>query len=232
MSRGIAASDPMKLNNTSTLPTVPDFVVPEREGGYARGKAGHEQILRAAINILIEEGYGALTMRRIAAQCGIRPGNLSYYFRTKEELVRGLLDAIISSYEAEFELIVADESLSPSERLVKICVFILEDIRTKKTTRIFPELWALSNHDPFANERVQDLYNRARVSLEVLIATINPAMPLQVRKDLALFISASMEGLTIFAGYEKPFLNRMPALEKIAIKSFLHLVETLSPQGQ
>ncbi|WP_416908465.1 MAG: TetR/AcrR family transcriptional regulator [Polymorphobacter sp.] len=221
----------MKLDPSPDVPAVPDFTVPEREGGYARGKAGHERILRAALDILIEEGYRALTMRRIAARCGLRPGNLSYYFPTKDALVRDLLEAIISSYEAEFGLIVADVSLSPEARLEKICVLIMEDIGTKKTTRIFPELWALSNHDGFVNERLQELYDRARVSLELLIAMINPALPLQARKDLSLFISASMEGLTVFAGYEKPFRGRMPALERIATRSFLHMVKTLGPKG-
>lgn len=219
----------MKHNYLQAISAIPDFSIPEREGGYSRGKAGYEQILRAAFDILIDEGYRALTMRRIAARCGLKAGNLSYYFPTKEELVRSLLDAVITSYETEFEAIVADTALTPKQRLEKICVLILEDICTKKTTRIFPELWALSNHDPFLQDRVQELYTRARVSLEDLIAMLNPALPTETRKDLALFISASMEGLTIFAGYEKPYLSRMPVMERIAVKSFTHLVETLSP---
>ena len=46
---------------------------------------------------------------------------------------------------------------------------------------------------------------------------------------VALFISASMEGMTIFAGYEKPFEKRMPELEYLAVLSFCNLVKTLKP---
>lgn len=87
-----------------------------------------------------------MSMRKVAAACGMKLGNLTYYFPTKEDLVREL-DAVISSYEIEFDAIIHEEGVSPERRLEEICTLILEDIRTKKTTRFFPELWALSNHD-------------------------------------------------------------------------------------
>ncbi len=107
-------------------------------------------------------------------------------------------------------------------------MLVLEDIRTKKTTRIFPELWALSNHDPFVFDRVHELYARARAPLLAIIEEINPSLSEEQRQALALFISASMEGLTVFAGHDKPFEKRMPWLEKIAAKSFVQLVQTIA----
>ena len=208
---------------------VPDLAIRPREGGYASGREGHEQILRAALNLLVEHGYRAMSMRRVAAAANIKLGNLTYYFATKEELVRELLDAVISSYETEFAAIAHEADISPEDRLCEICLLILEDISTKKTTRVFPELWALSNHDPFVLERVQELYSRARVALNDIIAEINPTLPEDERQTLALFISGSMEGLTVFAGYEKPFRSKMPWLERIACKSFIHLVANMKP---
>lgn len=208
---------------------VPDLAIEPRKGGYARGREGHEQILRAALNLLIEHGYRAMSMRRVAAACDMKLGNLTYYFATKEDLVRELLDAVIGSYEIEFDAIVHEVGVSPEDRLIEICVLILEDITTKKTTHVFPELWALSNHDQFVMERVQELYARARVALNDIIAEINPALAEDERQTLALFISGSMEGLTVFAGHEKPFQPQMPWLERIACKSFIHLIATIKP---
>jgi hypothetical protein len=108
-------------------------------------------------------------------------------------------------------------------------MLVLEDITTMKTTRFFPELWAMANHDSFVHDRMNELYQRARVSLNELIAEINPALPADEREILALFISASMEGLTMFAGYEKPWRAQMPMLEAIARRSFVQLVSTLRP---
>ncbi len=213
---------------------MPEFIVPDlkvipREGGYARGQDGVEQILRAALGILVEQGYRAVTMRAIAKACDMKLGNITYYFPTRDELVRALLDAIISSYEESFEAISHEEGASVEVRFESIIRLILEDITSKKTTRLFPELWALANHDPFVSERVDELYRRARVVLNELIAEINPDLPEDERETVALFISASLEGTTMFAGYEKPWRPRVAWLETIAYRAYLPLVKALKP---
>lgn len=202
------------------------LIIPDRDGGYLKGNETRYLILHTALDILIEEGYRAMSMRRVAAASGMKFGNLTYHYRNREELVRELLDAIISSYEVEFGQIVREPG-TPTERLQHICTFILEDIRSKDTTRIFPELWALSNHDAFVLERVQDLYRRARAPLRDIIDEMRPDLPIADRDAIALFISASIEGLTPFCGYEKPFEPIMPKLEAISIHAFISLVESV-----
>lgn len=208
---------------------VPDLQIRPREGGYARGQEGVEQILRAALSLLIEHGYRAISFRRIAALCGMTVGNVTYYFPSKEELVRVLLDAVITPYEESFTAIVHEPGTSAERRLEELCELILEDIRSKKTTRLFPELWALSSHDPFVYDRMHDLYRRARVSLNQIIGEVNPQLPADEREVLALFMSASMEGMTVFAGHEKPWVERMPWITRITCRSFVHLVQTIQP---
>lgn len=210
---------------------VTDLLMPEREGGYAKGYETRELIVRTALHILIEEGYRAMSMRRIAAACGMRLGNLTYHYPTREDLVRGLLNAVISSYEVEFAAIVHAPGVPPEERLARVCGLIIEDIGSKKTTRLFPELWALANHDAFVYERVHELYDRARAPLVEIIAEMRPDLSEPARLDLALFISSSMEGLTVFAGYRRPFAERLPAVEQIAIRSFIDIVRSFEPAG-
>lgn len=206
--------------------SVAELAFPPREGGYAKGHETREQILHAALRLLVDEGYRAMSMRRVASECGMKLGNLTYHFASREDLVRDLLDAVIRSYEVEFDEIISDNALEPRARLAIYCELVLEDIRTKKTTRVFPELWALSNHDPFVLERVQDLYRRARAPLAEIIAEMRPDLTNEDRQALALFISVSMEGTTPFIGYERPFEPLAPKLEKIAVQSFVSLVET------
>jgi AcrR family transcriptional regulator len=211
---------------------IADLAFPEREGGYAKGHETREQILTAALTLLVEEGYKAMSMRRVAAACDMKLGNLTYHFPSREEMVKELLDAIIRAYEVEFETIVHFTDETPEERLAEVCGLVLEDIRTKKTTHVFPELWALSNHDAFVLERVQELYALARASILGIIAEMRPDLNEQDRADLALFISASMEGLTMFAGYGKPFEGRMEHMERIAIQSFIDLVRNFTPKHE
>ena len=212
--------------------TVADLAFPPREGGYAKGHETREQILTAALGILVEEGFRAMSMRRVAAACAMKLGNLTYHFPTREDLVRELLDAVITSYEVEFASIVDMPGMPPEERLAEICGLVLEDICTRKTTRFFPELWALSNHDPFVSERMQELYARARAPLMDIVTEMRPDLDRQSCEDLALFISASMEGVTVFAGHEKPFEPRMAALEAIATRSFIDIVRNYRPSRE
>ena len=210
--------------------TVADLAFPPREGGYTKGHQTREQILKAALHLLVEEGYRAMTMRRVAGECGLKLGNLTYHFPAREDLVKALLDAVISAYEIEFHEIAHNAMFAPEVRLAHYCELVLEDIRSKKTTRVFPELWALSNHDPFVFERVHELYARARASLIEIIEELRPDLPPEKRQALALFISASMEGLTVFAGYEKPFEAYMQMFENIAVKAFIEVLKNISAE--
>lgn len=54
----------------------------------ARGhRSAREQIVRAAAESLLENGYASTTVRSIAARAGVAIGNLQHYFPTKSELL-------------------------------------------------------------------------------------------------------------------------------------------------
>lgn len=54
----------------------------------ANGSAGaREQIVRAAAESLLENGYAGTSVRAIASRAGVAIGNLQYYFPTKSELL-------------------------------------------------------------------------------------------------------------------------------------------------
>jgi AcrR family transcriptional regulator len=200
----------------------------ERTGGYAPGQARIVQILDMALEILIESGYRAVTLREIARRCNVRSGAVSYYYKSKDALMQDLLYRVLDVYENMFNQIVEDESQSYEERFCAIIALILDDITTKHTTRVFPELWALANHDPFVDRLVDELYQRARDPFNQVIRHLNPALPDAEREAVALFVSASLEGTTMFAGYEKPWTGRMPWVIAIASKALLDMVKTIT----
>ena len=209
---------------------MPPLKIRARQGDYARGMETVEQILRAALQVMVDEGYKAFTLRRIAAVCGMKVGNVTYYFPTKDLLVRELVQSVINIYDEVFESIRKDESRSAEDRLESVIRLILDDIQTKKTTHLFPELWALSNYNSFIADRVDEIYVRARRVLNQLIPDINPALSEDEREVVALFISASLEGTTMFAGYNKPWAHAMPMLENVAIKALVGMVRDIRPE--
>ena len=208
---------------------IPPMRIRARPGTYACGIETIEQILRAALHVLVEEGFRAFTLRRIAAECGMKVGNLSYYFSHKEDLVQELLEAILNGYADMAAAMFKDLSTQPEERLCRIIEMTLDDVRSKRTTNLFPELWALANHDAKISALVQDFYARAQRGIAAAVGVLNPALSAEDCRLVALFISAMIEGTTIFAGHAKPWEPQMPQIKALATRSVLMLVKGLSP---
>lgn len=207
----------------------PSDAAPTRPGVYARGTETVDAILKAALTVLIEEGASAFTIRRIAAACGMKVGNVSYHFPRKEMLIQVLLDDLVDTYDAKLELNVRRPDLSPEDKLGLVVFFCLDDICSKRTTHLFTELWALANHNDFVADRVRAFYQKVHAVIGEYVAELNPRLSADEVHTLALFISASMEGTTPFLGHERPWAAKMPAIIGISVKWFVHLAKTITP---
>lgn len=58
---------------------------------------------------------------------------------------------------------------------------------------------------------------------------MNPHISAQEREIVGLFIVASLEGMTVFAGYGKPYKKHMPLIKNISYKFFGELIRNLRP---
>jgi len=200
-----------------------------RVATYEKGQARIEAILDAAADVLITRGYKKLTLRQIALRAGITVGNLTYYYATKEALLKDLLDNILQTYLDEIDRIAKVSDDSPEDRFVAVIEYLIEDLNTQRTTRFFPEIWALANHDDYADELMADMYEKERKALYDLIQAINPDLNRQQTSSLALFISSSIEGMTMFVGAGKKQEEALQSMKNIACKSFLQLIAQADP---
>ena len=60
-----------------------------------------QAILNTAQALFREKGYNAVSVGEIAAALGISKGNLTYYFKRKEEIVEALLEGTASTFPTE-----------------------------------------------------------------------------------------------------------------------------------
>jgi AcrR family transcriptional regulator len=59
-----------------------------------------QQIVAAALKLFREQGYQGTTMRAVAASAGVSVGNAYYYFSSKEELIQGFYDQMVTDQAA------------------------------------------------------------------------------------------------------------------------------------
>ena len=200
-------------------------------GKYEKGQKAAVKILDAAEDLLIDQGYQSLSIRKIAAQCGITAGNLQYYFPSKEILVQALLTKIIQGYLAEFERLREDAGVDPVMQLQAILTHVITDLNSKRTTHFFPEVWALSNHESSITQSLDQMYGAYRDVIKEIVLKINPSISKERAADLALFITASLEGHTLFIGHGKPWRKKTASIIEMALESFTNLIKEGKPKS-
>ena len=104
-----------------------------------------EQILEAATTAFAKDGFSKTRMDDIAKESGLSKGSLYTYFKSKDEIFRGILDTF---FQREFKLIsrMAEEGAVPArEKLRRITEVILDDLEQMKFAMpIFFEFWAMT----------------------------------------------------------------------------------------
>jgi AcrR family transcriptional regulator len=66
------------------------IIVPAR-GTSEKGSARREEILTTALRVISERGYHGTTLRGIGRELGVEPAHLLYYFTSREDLLREVI---------------------------------------------------------------------------------------------------------------------------------------------
>jgi len=81
---------------------------PNRRLGAA-GSKSRLRLVDAAERLLLEEGYAAVTSRRVATQAGLKPQLVHYYFRTMDDLFLEVFRRRADENLARFERSIAED---------------------------------------------------------------------------------------------------------------------------
>jgi AcrR family transcriptional regulator len=232
LSNIMATGIPMSARKTSPTPVIGAWRMStrERSGVYQTGRDRVMQLLETALEIVLEDGYQALTLREVARRCNVRIGAVSHYYKSRNDLLQDVLNMVLVPYAEKFKAIELAPGKSAEQKLEQLIRVLLDDIQTRKTTRLFPHLWVLANHDEFVARAVDSIYILERITLARLIAEINPALNEQECETLAVFVSGSIAGSTMFVGFEKPWANELPLFSAIACRGLIDLVKTVTSE--
>jgi AcrR family transcriptional regulator len=166
----------------------------------SRGRHRADEILRAARAVLVEEGYAAMTTRKIAERVRIRQSNVQYYFPTKADLVRALFQAAVAQDSGARARRMRRATTTPRQRLIGSLDQFLRSHHSLEQQRFLRDLWALSAHDPDVAEVMNTFYREWIDLVARTLLAINPKLGRGRARRRALLIISVVDGLSLFHG--------------------------------
>lgn len=158
----------------------------------------HELIMEATVWVLAEEGHRGLTLRKVAERAGKNRGLVHYYFESKEDLLRSLLDHV---FDGTKRLLEIDEDADPAEKLRTALRFFAYgpggvDEHGRHYYAAILQLQALSAHDEALRERFTRNY---RHTVDLTRAIVEEGVDAGAFDDVdpvatATFLVAAIEG--------------------------------------
>jgi AcrR family transcriptional regulator len=181
-------------------------------------------ILEAAHDVLATEGYHRFTMRRIADRAKMHLKTLQHYYPTKRNLLLGTLQYTLSRYYEKYWRMLEKHDENPRETFRLVIQFLLDDLRNPRTSRFFPELWALSSRDPDATLAMDHLYSFYRKRVDQLVRAINPTLSRHKSTQRTFALVAMIEGMTLFIGQGKPEHKELDDIDEEIINAATQIV--------
>jgi|GEM_PF-2214954 len=181
-----------------------------------QGKKTVDDIIKIAKNILVTKGYANLTMRSVAKEAGISPGNLTYYFRSKKDLFNLLIEEGILQYDKQIAAISLESSGDPKSKFLAFIKNEINQCDKSSSRQFFYQYWATSIHDPFVAKCRKHDYEVYKVHMSRLMKEMNAKLtPLQANHR-ALLLCGLIEGMYVTLnnidkmprGFKKEFCER------------------------
>jgi AcrR family transcriptional regulator len=147
-----------------------------------------EQLLDAAEQLLLEEGYAAVTSRRVGARAGLTPQLVHYYFRTMDDL---FIEMLRRRGDVGLEMLREAAAGRPTLRQ-------LWELRETglTSTRFNLEFMALANHRKAIRSALIEYYRRYReLQLDAFTAALTD-LGVSPEECPPLFAQLAMIGLT------------------------------------
>lgn len=103
----------------------------------ARDSKTRDMLIDATIQIMVDEGYAAATSRRVAAEAGVKPALVHYYFPTMDALYLNVFQRGAAAYlERQKRALASDRPLHD----------FWDTLIEPKDTRLLLEFMGLANH--------------------------------------------------------------------------------------
>jgi AcrR family transcriptional regulator len=133
---------------------IPGFGLPEKE----------EKILKSAIRIFSEKGFSASTTSEIAKDAGVAEGTIFRYFKTKKDILRGILIQGINLVSGKIIMDGVEKILNdPGQKELGTVIKELIYDRLKLVDTFFPLARVIMTEAVFHDDVREAIYNNVVV---------------------------------------------------------------------
>lgn len=122
-----------------------------------RKKHVKENIKKATIELLAEKGYASVSTRDIVKRADTALGQLTYYYKTKDDLIYEVIDEIIDSFILDIE-----KSIEDKENKIEILKNYFEELIEKDnySVRIMIDLISQSLYNNVLSIKTSEMIDR------------------------------------------------------------------------
>lgn len=151
--------------------------------------SAREKILTAASELLLNDGFSTLTQQAVAARAGVRQSHVTYYFPTRNDLLRATAQFGV---EKLFDpTLIADAVLTGQPSLEVFRSMLMPDKTDRQWFRLMTGLLIASDDDPSIRPWLREFDERILQKLAAGFAAVGVAITVDQQHFLhATFIGA------------------------------------------
>ena len=177
-----------------------------------------EQILSAALDVVVEKGYEKSRMDDIVRVSGLSKGAIYWYYKSKKEVYLSLVNHWVFKYSATLNHIV-EEDLPAADQLRALFQFFVNQYQTNpQPFKAMMEFWSLAARDADVRIKMQKVYTEFLNLIENILAKgveSGEFDPLDT-KIAALSIVVNIEGIFWFAIFDVPGVSAPEYIDTIS----------------
>jgi AcrR family transcriptional regulator len=161
LARRARGDDPARLTPPTDIKASLKRLFRETAGAEPPSER-HMEVLREALKLFAERGYGGASLRELARRLGVQQPSLYHYFETKEQLLEQVIVHVGS------DLLTGFPEVIPPEDLEDVPAFAVAGVMVVWENPLYAAfvklLFTVSGEQPRARKAMEILYNQgARV---------------------------------------------------------------------
>jgi AcrR family transcriptional regulator len=180
----------------------------ERAGGSRDAGERREQMLRAALEVILERGYAETRIADVAERTGTSPALVIYYFKTRDQLLTEAIRYSEDTWYAEYLRRMAEIPTAAGQLTELIAMNTLPgtDPEPGSYWLMWLDLWAFSPRSPGVAAVRQKSDERWRVAIRSIVLAGQEAGEFASvdADDFTITLAGLLDGLAVQIALEDP----------------------------